>query len=303
MTVANVSPALHEVLSVTRIPALPQSAIRLLQLSQSDDAGPPEFARVIESDPGLMGQVLRFVNSAYFGFSREIGSIQQAITLVGIRSITNFSLWSAVFGLIPNPRVGDFNLNALWQDSLRRAIFARLLGRALKVPDADDLFAGALLQDMAIPLLLEQAAESYVPIIERRANEQRRLSIVEREAFGWDHAEAAALVARNWNLPERFVEVIEMHTQLQPLLEAGRPAHRQACVAVASLLPSATDEEWEERIEFIYAFEALSEGAADLKEILSQTDSEAEDFSPLLRLPAPQRTLLSWIESVDQEDE
>lgn len=302
MTAANVSPALHEVLTVTRIPALPQSAIRLLQLSQSDDAGPPEFARIIESDPGLMGQVLRFVNSSYFGFSREIGSIQQAITLVGIRSITNFSLWSAVFGLIPNPRVGSFNLNALWQDSLRRAIFARLLGRALKVPDADDLFAGALLQDMAIPLLLEQAAESYVPIIERRASEQRRLSIVEREAFGWDHAEAAALVARNWNLPERFVEVIEMHTQLQPLLEAGRPAHRQACVAVASLLPSAADTEWEEQYEFLDAFAVLTEGAVDLRDILSQTDAEAEDFSPLLRLPAPQRSLVSWIESAEQQE-
>jgi len=82
---------------------LPQSAIRLLELSQNPDNGPPEYAKPIEADPGLTSQVLRFVNSSYFGFAREISSVKLAIALVGVRTIKNFSLWSAVFSLMPSP--------------------------------------------------------------------------------------------------------------------------------------------------------------------------------------------------------
>ena len=49
------------------LPALPQSAIRLMELSRDPDNGPSEYANAIEADPGLTVQVLRFVNSSYFG--------------------------------------------------------------------------------------------------------------------------------------------------------------------------------------------------------------------------------------------
>src|SRR3972149_2308599 len=147
---------LNKILTGAQLPALPQSAIRLLELSQDPHNGPAEFATPIESDPGLAGQVLRFVNSSYFGFSREISSVKLAITLVGIRTIKNFALWSAVFSLMPNPKCGPFDLKSLWQDSLRRALFARAMARLLGIKDGEEAFAAALLQDMAVPLLAKE---------------------------------------------------------------------------------------------------------------------------------------------------
>src|ERR1700722_12783452 len=118
---------LSKLLARAQLPALPQSAIKILELSRDPDIGPNELAVPIETDPGLTGQVLRFVNSSYFGFTREITSVRLAITLVGVRSIKNFTLWSAVFSLMPNPKCGCFDLAALWQDSVRRGLFARML--------------------------------------------------------------------------------------------------------------------------------------------------------------------------------
>ncbi len=230
--VAN-APDLRELFGSARLPALPQTAIELLRASQKPNLGPNDYARIIESDPGLMGQVLRFVNSSYFGFAREIASVQQAITLVGVRQITNFALWSAVFAVIPNPQFGPFDLKTLWLDSLRRAGFGPYARRKMKLPNADDLFAGALLQDMAIPLLLDQLPDHYRPLIERRSAEHRRLSEIERETLGWDHANAAAGLARQWNLPESFAELIEHHTNLRPYWE-GEPINE---VPRASLWP------------------------------------------------------------------
>lgn len=292
MSTSAESITLDSVLTSAQLPALPQSAIALLQLSQQPDKGPADFAKPIEADAGLMGQVLRFVNSSYFGFSREIGSIPQAITLVGVRSITNFALWSAVFSVIPNPKFGSFDLKGLWQDSLRRALFARRLGKQLQLREAEDLFAGALLQDMALPLLLKQLPADYERLIERRAVEGTRLSLLERETFGWDHAEAAAVLARNWKLPESFADLIQNHTHLERLLTAGTAAQGPACVALASLLPSTVDDSWPERAMLLDGFRRLTEESeATLLVLLEETDASTADFAPLLKLPTPKRSL------------
>lgn len=291
--------SLEDVFHSDVLPALPNSAINLLQLSQDPECGPPDFAKPIEADPGLMGQVLKFVNSSYFGFSREIMSVQQALTLVGTRAITNFALWNAVFSVIPNPKFGPFDLKSLWQDSLRRALFARIVGRSLKLSNSEDLFAGALLQDMAIPLLLQELPEEYEPLVQRRADEGCRLSGLEKEMFGWDHAEAAAMLAQQWNLPPEFVTLIADHTRLEELFE-NEGDLGSACVALASLLPSCSEETWREEDQFIAGFERLAAKCdTDLKELFAQVDESTSEFAPVLKLPVPSRSLVEYLNSDD----
>lgn len=289
---------LEDVFHAEVLPALPHSAITLLQLSQNPDSGPAEFTKPIEADPGLMGQVLKFVNSSYFGFSREIMSVQQGLTLVGTRAITNFALWNAVFSVMPNPKFGPFDLKALWQDSLRRALFARELGRSLQLNNAEDLFAGALLQDISIPLLLKELPEQYGVLVTRRAEEGRRLSELETETFGWDHADASAMLAQQWNLPEEFVALIAQHTKLDELLEAGPEQRGSACVALASLLPSCTDEGWDEYAIFIAGYAQLTGRSNDvLKEAFERVDIDTTAFAPILRLPFPKQSLVDYLQA------
>ncbi len=273
--------SLEDVFHAEVLPALPHSAITMLQLSQKPDCGPNDFARPIEADPGLMGQVLKFVNSSYFGFSREIMSVPQALTLVGTRAITNFALWNAVFSVIPNPKFGPFDLKSLWQDSLRRALFARALGKTLGLSNSEDLFAGALLQDMAIPLLLKELPAEYEELVQRRADEGRRLSGLEKELFGWDHADAAALLAERWNLPKEFVSLIAQHTHLSALLNGDESQKPAACVALASLLPSCSDDGWDEQSEFVEAYAKLTGNTVDeLKQLFAEVDEATTEFAP-----------------------
>ena len=122
-------PKLRQLLADAELPALPQSAVFLMQLARDPKNGPPEFAVVVESDPGLTAQVLQFVNSSYFGFATPISSVRQAIALVGVKAVTNFVLWTAIFRLMPNPMRGLFDAQLFRQDSLMRALFAKAVGR------------------------------------------------------------------------------------------------------------------------------------------------------------------------------
>jgi HD-like signal output (HDOD) protein len=271
-----------------------------LELSQNPDNGPAEFAKPIESDPGLTGQVLKFVNSSYFGFAREISSVKLAITLVGIRTIKNFALWSAVFSLMPNPKCGPFDLKSLWQDSLRRGLFARAFGKLLGMKEAEELFASALLQDMAIPLLAKEEPQRYLKLLEARSLGESRLSELEKAEFGWTHAEAAGFMARKWSLPEEFAQLIEAHIKLDEFLSSGCKEPGKLAVALSALLPANHDEQWHERARFIQAFQKLA-GAKGrtIEDLFAQIDQEFADFAPVLKLPAPAKSLVQhWNDAV-----
>jgi HD-like signal output (HDOD) protein len=287
---------LERILEGAQLPALPQSAIKLLELSQNPDNGPAEFAVPIEVDPGLAGQVLRFVNSSFFGFSHEITNVKMAITLVGIRTIKNFSLWSAVFSLLPNPKCGPFDLKSLWQDSLRRGLFARAMAKQLSLKEAEEAFSAALLQDMAIPLLAKELPKEYLTLLSNRSDGVR-LSELERQRFGWNHAEAAARMARSWKMPESFACLLEKHITVPATLPAGPTEGLAAAVSLSALLPSTTDAMWTECQEFEAAYNRLR-GARGLPtaELLGQIDREFHEFAPLLKLGAPAKMLVAWHE-------
>ncbi len=290
---------LNKMLAGAQLPALPQSAIRLLELSQDPANGPAEYALPIESDPGLTGQVLRFVNSSYFGFSREISSVKLAITLVGVRTIKNFALWSAVFSLMPNPKCGPFDLKSLWQDSLRRALFAREMARLLGMKEPEEPFAAALLQDMAVPLLAKEAPELYDKLLQARDGGKIRLSFLEQRVFGWTHAEAAGIMARLWNLPDEFALLVENHQAVdrwasQPQAEPGKCA-----VALSALLPSVADETWLE-CELLenYFEKVFPASGVRLPEVLAQIDEEFMQFAPVLKVATPSKSLADCFNEV-----
>lgn len=290
---------LNKILSGAQLPALPQSAIRLLELSQDPSNGPAEFAAPIESDPGLAGQVLRFVNSSYFGFSREISSVKLAITLVGIRTIKNFALWSAVFSLMPNPQCGPFDLRSLWQDSLRRALFARTMAKMLGLKEVEEPFAAALLQDMAVPVLAKEAPALYAKLLRAREDGKVRLSHLEEQVFGWTHAEAAGKMARLWNLPDGFAVLLENHQAIdrwasQPEAESGKLA-----VALSALLPTAGDPTWTECELFEGHYRNVAPpGSPTIAELLEQIDREFSEFAPVLKLSAPRKSLVASFNEV-----
>jgi len=296
MTTTQTKPTvdLKKVLAGAQLPALPQSAIRLLELSQDPTNGPAEFAVPIESDPGLTGQVLRFVNSSYFGFSREISSVKLAITLVGIRTIKNFALWSAVFSLMPNPKCGPFDLKSLWQDSLRRALFARAMAKLLGMKEAEEPFAAALLQDMAVPLLAKETPGLYVKLLEARQGGKVRLSSLENRVFGWTHADAGGIMARQWNLPDGFAVLVESHPAIERWAGEAQSEPGKLAVALSALLPAAADPTWTDREEFEdYYRKVTPNSAPDVAELLDEVDQQFAQFAPVLKLATPSRSLVA----------
>ena len=290
---------LRKVLITQQLPAMPHSALSILKLendiSKVDIA---DLTRPIEADPGLAAQVLKFLNSSAFGFQSAISNIRQGIALVGIRVIKNFVLWKAVFSLVPKSKHGLFDVGMLWQDSLRRAMFARYLLLDTRKGDPEMAFAGALLQDMAIPLLLKVKANEYNPILESlQRSRADRLSDLESEFFDWTHADAALVLGEHWKLPETLIDITSNHLKTEEATAQFNQHPERAVVALSALLPSVAYEEWEDRSRFLSSFETCFPGRPQLfGELFDRVDREFSEYADLLKIATPKQSLFTYID-------
>jgi hypothetical protein len=115
---------------------------------------------------------------------------------------------------------------------------------------------------------------------------------LERESFGWDHAEAGAMLGRRWNLPAEFVEMVKDHTTTDLLDSPFRGNWAKVAVAMSALLPSVTDDVWHDAARFEELFVGLHlKGSPHAADVLAEVDTEFAEFAPVLKLPAPPKSL------------
>jgi HD-like signal output (HDOD) protein len=292
---------LASLLNAKHLPAMSQTAIRLMELSNDPNNGPVEYAVPIELDPGLTVQVLNFVNSSWFGFRDKISNVKRAASLVGIRTIKNFVLWNAVFNVISKPQCGSFCLVGLWQDSLRRALFARSFTRLLGIAETDEVFTAALLQDMAVPLLAKELPDAYTKLFDARIKSafRYRLSELEVYAFGWHHASAAKIVAQQWNLPESLAELIAVHLNLNEQEPNTQKDPKNAAMGMSALLPAVDDAAWGEFEKFEGLYNQIRPlDGPPIEQLLAQIDKEFIEMAPMLRISSPRISLSEHYQGV-----
>jgi HD-like signal output (HDOD) protein len=291
---------LRRTLVAGQLPAMPHSALSVLKLENDiTKVNINDLARPIEADPGLAAQVLKFLNSSAFGFQSTISNIRQGVALVGIRIVKNFVLWKAVFSLIPKSKSGAFDVGMLWQDSLRRAMFARFLLLETRKGDAEMAFAGALLQDMAVPLLLKVKATDYGHVLDSLSKSNgKRLSELEEEFFGWNHADAGLVLGQHWKLPEMLVDLTSNHLKVEETSANFHKHPERAVVALSALLPSVVRDDWSDRNLFITSFETCFPGNSRLfATLFDRVDREFDQYAALLQIAPPKQSLFTYIDA------
>lgn len=278
---------------------MPQSALSALQLDNDvTKVNINDIVRPIEADPGLAAQVLKFLNSSYFGFQSTISNIKQGVALIGIRVVKNFILWKAVFNLIPKVRSGNFDVAQLWQDSLRRAMFSRFLLVELKKGNPEIAFAAALLQDIAIPVLLKLKGESYIQVLQELGTspDDTRLTDLERKHFGWDHAQAAGILGKNWKLPSQLTDLITQHNLGEETGSEFVYNPERAVVALSAFMPMASRVKWAERDRFKQFFDSIvPNGDNLLQNLFDKIDRAFDEYADIIQIAKPGKSIVDFL--------
>lgn len=198
------------------LPAMPKVAHELLQLATNPYANASDLAAIVEQDPSLAAQLLRYANSPLYGYRGQVESVRDVIARVlGYDLVMDIALGIAVGRSFRNPDTGPLGLHAYWQHAVYCASLTQRL--AAKMPAAHRPRAGlaylaGLLHNFGVLLLGHLFPEDFALLNKALESDPgRALVTVEDEILGVSHVELGAWLMQSWNMPDELTTAIRNH--------------------------------------------------------------------------------------------
>jgi serine/threonine-protein kinase len=220
-----------------QLPSLPHAVTLFMERSSDEAATLNDLAEILETDAGLTFELLKYVNSSFFGLRQQSKTVDHALSLLGRRQARVLVMATGAQAAMQARKSKLINQQAFWNASLQKALFAREVALLLQA-DPDVAFSGALLQDYLLPVLTNDLLDTYLEFVEHRETLPETLCEFENNRFAWDHALAGACLAHRWHLPDELVCcILYHHSGLQILAHPQLGRSPVAAVALSALLP------------------------------------------------------------------
>ncbi len=222
-----------------QLPSLPLVVQEIISSFSDVDLNTISLAYNISQDQGLSAKVLRIANSTFYGLSRKVGSIEDAIIVLGFDTIRSLVLSAGMVQTFPPSSGNLFDRNAYWRRSFRVAAISKALAKNLqqkrKLAFTAGMFydIGQLVMDLCIP-------QQFAELLQQQTSAELSLMELERSRLGFDHADIGAELIRLWNFPPEIEQVVR-YWRDPTLQETIDPL---VCVVhMASLLESGVSKE------------------------------------------------------------
>lgn len=210
---------------IDELPTLPAMLPKLLNLMESNRTSASDVTDVISHDPALASKILKVANSAYYGFSQKITSLEKAVPLLGFNMVRSLALSIGIIHNLPSgKKLPHFSHEGLWLHSLAVAILMQgFRKKAEKEDERDYLFVVGLLHDIGKIILNHFFSELFQKALEEaRSQADTGLYMAERRVIGLDHGEVGAMLLARWRLPTAITNPIDVHHQTE-IPEGTRP--------------------------------------------------------------------------------
>ncbi|MBN1647322.1 MAG: HDOD domain-containing protein [Spirochaetales bacterium] len=199
---------------INKMPSLPTTVAKILEICNNPMTSPADLNKVISLDPVLMGKVMKLINSAYYGLSQEITSLVRAIIMLGINTVKNLALSTAVLGTIG--KKSDFqtlNMEGFWRHSLCVGVTAKLIAKARKVDTKtlEEYFIAGLLHDIGKIPLNAKLAEDFILAMAASDRDHLPLYVSEEKLMGINHTGVGRMILQTWKLSENIIEAVTNH--------------------------------------------------------------------------------------------
>ena len=195
---------------VAELPAMPQAVTQALAAVASEGASLEDCALHIEHDQALAAQTLKLANSAFFGVAGRVGSIQDAISILGLRTLTMLLTAAAVSARFGGTTCSGFETAVFWRHSVATGLAARAIAGQVGLDPAQCFIAGLLHDIGRLALAVHQPHEVSIMLAWAQQADVALLD-AERAVLGLDHVEIGVAIVRRWNFPAAVVEAIAGH--------------------------------------------------------------------------------------------
>jgi len=195
--------------SIATLPSLPKVVQEVMDVLDQEDVALNTLARTVEHDAVIAAKVLKMANSSYYGATRAIKTIDDAIAILGLSKLRTLVVASGITASVAS--MPGLNLQGFWKHSLVTASISRevakVCGRNAEVAYLAGLLhnIGGLLIQMVFPQI---SAEVKLACVGSGAEERQR---IEHEAIGLDHCQIGEELANRWNFPHEISRILRYY--------------------------------------------------------------------------------------------
>lgn len=219
------------------LPTLPTIAMQVFQITSNPDFSASALSNLIMNDPALTAKILKTVNSPFYGIQQQVGSVKQAVILLGSDEIVDMAFGMAaseVFDIEAYP--GVINPKSLWQHSLCTALISQYLCKQTEEFKNLGAFTAGLLHDVGKIFFIKNFPELYQKIHTSQNQHSLPLYELEEDILGANHAAVGGYLVSKWNLPQSLIQATGFH---------HKPASAPKFSQLAALIGLADYIQWQ----------------------------------------------------------
>lgn len=203
----------NEIVKRIKLPVQPKIVIDINKEACAEEPDFRKIGQLVSMDAGLSAKVLHVINSPFFGISKEVTSIVQSLSLMGMENFTKVILTTCLREAIGSSSNSD---EIFWDHSLRTAVAAEYIAKqhssvlSIDGISPDQAYMTGLFHDSAIPLFIERTPE-YGPTSFFALSHKADTVQLEEQVIGTDHCCVGAMMAKSWSLPTQICKAILHH--------------------------------------------------------------------------------------------
>lgn len=200
---------------------LPQACLRVMEIASGDGTCPSDLIDVIQTDVAITAKVLRLCNSAYYGFAREVSSLEEAGNMLGVTTLVNLVITACTGKYFKDTgSASQERMDELWERSVTNAICTSLLARLSGEADKNTAYTAGLLQYIG-SMLFERFLPEEMQRVHNAVASGRDPIEAELDILGVHHGDVGARLAEQWNFPPALCDCIRTAHDPTQSQEAG----------------------------------------------------------------------------------
>ena len=209
---ANLDPISKLIEKIEDLPPLPSSVFRILDLMANPEFFMNRLEKLVGQDQALVAKLIKVSNSVLYGGTGEVGSLREALTRLGTRTVKSLVITTSTRILFPKTSSDMGALNqALWEHSVECGLAAQCVAGKIRYSDPEEAFVAGVLHDIGKLLLLLRFADQYLKIAEMSKSEDANALDLESQLLGFDHTMVGEKLMLKWGMPSNLTDCVRLH--------------------------------------------------------------------------------------------
>jgi putative nucleotidyltransferase with HDIG domain len=208
--------------AVDDLPTIPVVATQVIQMLDDPNVSVEEIADLMLTDQVMTARVMKLINSPVYKPTHEITSLKRALVYLGLRHIRELALTTSVLSAF-DANSGAIELNSFWEHSFGVGMVSKIIAKKVGYEDLEKAYIAGIIHDLGEVFLSNYLHEPFQEVLDKIKNHPIKLVDAEAEMLGTTHCEIGLCIARKWNFPEAYREVISCHhhpgeAEIDPIL-------------------------------------------------------------------------------------